>query len=80
MTHYTDCDKPLVSDIGSVTDSQFSASSSAGSDSSAAHARYGSTLGWRAAASDSKPWVQVDLGEAVIVAGIVTQAFEVCSQ
>ncbi|WAR14241.1 HMCT-like protein [Mya arenaria] len=67
------CDKQLISDVRSVGDTQFTASTS-GSGSTAAMARLDSVSGWRAASGDRTPWVQVNFQEPVTVAGVITQA------
>ncbi|WAR09825.1 MFGM-like protein [Mya arenaria] len=67
------CDKQLISDVRSVGDTQFTASTSV-SSSTAAMARLDSVSGWRAASVDRTPWVQVNFQEPVTVAGVITQA------
>ncbi|WAR09836.1 SSPO-like protein [Mya arenaria] len=70
------CDKELVSDVRSIGDAQFNASSTGGG-STAAMARLNSVSGWRAASGDRTPWVQVNFWEPVTVAGVITQAVKV---
>lgn len=70
------CDKQMISDVQSVPDSLFSASSSA-NGTSPANARLDNPTGWRARDGDPSPWLQVDLAEPVTVAGIITQGIKV---
>ena len=68
------CDKPLTSDMQSVKDSQFTASSSEVSFTPA-DARMSSN-GWQPRSDDSSPWIQVNFGEPVSVAGIITKGLD----
>lgn len=71
------CDKQLISDIQSVANAQFSASSTV-DGTYPSDARLDNPSGWQARAGDSLPWLQVDLGEPVTVSGIITQGVKVC--
>ncbi|XP_052248669.1 mucin-5AC-like isoform X9 [Dreissena polymorpha] len=66
------CDQQLTSDSRSVLDSQFTASSSAATYGPAM-ARLDGPSGWKANAGDAKPWLQINFGEAVNFAGLITQ-------
>ena len=58
----------------SVKDSQFSASST-DVMSTPADARL-SGFGWRPRSDDASPWIQVNFGEPVSVAGIITKGLD----
>lgn len=70
------CDKQLISDVQSVPDSMFSASSSA-VGYAPSDARLDNPSGWRARDDDLSPWLQVNLGEPVTVSGIITVGVKV---
>ncbi|KAL4222951.1 Mucin-5B [Mactra antiquata] len=66
------CQKPMISDVRTVLNRQFTASSSA-SGVSPSDARLYTVGGWQPRVDDKSPWLQVDLVEPIEIAGIITQ-------
>ena len=62
-----------VSDSNMIPDSNIQASSFSASDRLPEYARLNGFSHWQSNQSDSKPWIQADLGYQTQVSGVVTQ-------
>ncbi|XP_078661850.1 uncharacterized protein LOC144905918 [Branchiostoma floridae x Branchiostoma belcheri] len=70
--HFNGCNNPLGMESGVIVRDQITASSFLHQRTSN-HARLNSRSSWKVEENDTRPWIQVDLLDSYILAGVITQ-------